>query len=216
MMFHLVIALVTAALGQPETVTVGGVKWRPTEPIIGDNGPLSVSQRALPVDMRVGSGFDRLYKMDAKLKLFGGQAESDYYMRMSGGVTAVFPRSSYVQTREGLAAEIPAGTVFSLGGNINQLVSGQPVSGQPATQPAGQPPARPGSGFIDRSARPQPPAREDKPGARPEPAPRADTAPPERKASTEVAADRVKSIWLDEAYRQQRLSELLDQALVKK
>jgi hypothetical protein len=217
-MVYLAMGLLLAAGVQPETVTRGGLNWTPSEATVGDMNPLATSSRAMPVDMRLGSNFDRLYKLEGRPRLFGGSAEQDYYMRMNGGVTAVFPRSAYSLRKGGVLAEIPAGTVYSIGGNLSQLVNVGPMS-QAAGQPGPQQP-RPGSNFIDRSARPVAPA----PNIQPEPAPRSDNAAPSDGTGAMATVgesarsdDRpVQSIWWDEAFRQQRVGALLDQALAKK
>jgi hypothetical protein len=216
-MIHLALWLLVGASMQPETVSRGGLNWTPTEATVEDMSPLSTSQRLMPLDMRVGSNFDRLYKLNTRTRLFGGDADSDYYMRMNGGITAVFPRSAYSLRKGGVLAEIPAGTVFSIGGNLSQLVSAQ------ATQPAGQPPARPGSNFIDRSARPVPPGQPQTEPARPDPARPADNAAPRNGDGTTTVSESsrgderpVDSLWYNEEYRQQRIAALLDQALAKK
>jgi hypothetical protein len=79
---------------------------------VADRGPLSVSQRVAPVDLRVPSGFQGVYQFDQPTP-FGKPQEM--FARSSGGLTAVFPRSVYIASRGGLVPEIPAGTVFLIG-----------------------------------------------------------------------------------------------------
>jgi hypothetical protein len=77
-----------------------------------DRGPLSDSQRVAPVDLRVPTGFQGVYQFDRPTPF--GKPEA-MFARTSGGLTAVFPRSVYVESRGGLVPEIPAGTVFMIG-----------------------------------------------------------------------------------------------------
>ncbi|HYE63514.1 MAG TPA: hypothetical protein VD997_16105 [Phycisphaerales bacterium] len=224
----LLMSIASAAPAQPESVTAGGARWTPTEPTVGDMNPVGTSQRAMPVDLRVGSGFDRLYKLDARPRFFGGSGgggwaagDSDYYMRMNGGVMAVFPRSSYAMTRRGLLTEVPPGTVFSIGGNVNKLMGAQPGINEPRV---------PGQNFVDRSAkpgspndpvpdqeraRPAPPERPEPPQRANNQAPRDGAAAPgnEVRSSANTAPAPGPSIWWDESYRQQRVGQLLDRAL---
>jgi hypothetical protein len=181
--------------------------------------------------MRMATNFERLYQLDSKPRPFGGPS-NDYYMRMSGGVMAVFPRSTYVETKEGVRATVPPGAVFSLGGNLDHMLGEQD---QPEPTPENE-------RRVDNSARPrQPdqtaprpnapaPAQPQRPngGVRPDYRVRPDSgaeqqsAQPgtdERPASAEprprpaVSSDPLPhSIWFDEPYRQSRISELLDQA----
>ena len=100
-----------AALGQPGLVPgLPGLKR--IEAGLGDAGPLSVSQRLVPLDLRQPIGFEGVYQFERPA---GWGRMETMYVRMNGGVAAVFPRSVYVPTKGGLVPEIPAGTVFSIG-----------------------------------------------------------------------------------------------------
>jgi hypothetical protein len=80
---------------------------------IADVGPLQVSQRDLGADLRVPSGFGDVYRMRTGSNW--GRPGQDSYARFDGGVVAVFPRSVYVPSGNGVKPAIPPGTVFYLG-----------------------------------------------------------------------------------------------------
>ncbi len=85
---------------------------QPIDQGIADRGPLSVGRQSLQRDLRTSDDFRNLYTFDRR-DVFG--ARESMFFRRSGAVTAVFPRSAYVQTRRGTFPAIPAGTVFYLG-----------------------------------------------------------------------------------------------------
>ncbi len=232
------LALVSAdaAWAQPEPVKVGGVQWKVVDQGFADRGPLSTSQRAMPVDLRVGTNFDKVYELDGKPKLFGGGSDTtDYYMRMNGALVAVFPRSSYTRAGNGLErVDIPAGTVFSIGGPLRELVPAQPA--QPAKSDGAK---KVPSGRADLSAPPSnktpqpaetaqaqkqpsksvnnatPPGPAKNPDAKDPNAPGQQSAKPASPAARD-SAPVGKSIWTDEEYRKQRLAALLDEAVKAK
>lgn len=164
---------------------------------VGDVGPLSVSPREPRVDLRLPTDFDGVFRLNP-VDRFGNQVPEGspfaegggLFMRTSGGLTAVFPRSSYIQTKGGLVPQIPAGTVFYLGELPEGLVG------------RARAPRRPDN-FIDLSAdlRADAPARTDRPGY----------TPPVPVPITELGmAPRVSlSIWSDDSFRQRRIGQLL-------
>lgn len=80
------------------------------EPIVagdGDEMHLSDSLRMAPADLRLGTGFDQLYRLPRE----GG----DMFARVDGGLTAVFPRSNYLFTPYGAVPTVPADTVWVIG-----------------------------------------------------------------------------------------------------
>jgi len=77
------------------------------EEIWGDAGPLNESLRQLPLDMRRPSGFEHLYRVPGSKNLL---------TRMDGSLAAVFPRSVYSSSPNGVIPVIPPGTVFYVGG----------------------------------------------------------------------------------------------------
>jgi hypothetical protein len=207
----------------PTGVNTGPLHWTPVDQGLGDRGPLSQSLHDPRVDLRTGYGFEREYKLD-RPRLFAGP---DYYMRQSGGLIAIYQQPNYTSVGGGLArADIPAGTVYSIGGPVRQLIQTQPDS---STKPQRAPSTR-----VDRSAakpttesaRQAPPTH-----AAPTPTPRPTAAPetepppaPAHSVTRDLPPDKPvppsalrdalppRSIWLDEDYRKQRIAALLDQA----
>ena len=78
------------------------------DPTVDDTSPLgdSLRQVDMMLDLRSPSGFQYVYRMPGS---------NDLLMRASGGVYAIFPQSVYVQTKEGTFAVIPPGTIYSIG-----------------------------------------------------------------------------------------------------
>lgn len=93
----------------PEPVLPG---LRRVDAGVADVGPLGTSQRQMPVDLRVPTGFEGVYAFERPGPL--GKPET-MYMRANGSLAAVFPRSVYVASPGGLVPAIPAGTVFIIG-----------------------------------------------------------------------------------------------------
>ncbi|MCC6661674.1 MAG: hypothetical protein IT437_12400 [Phycisphaerales bacterium] len=82
-------------------------------PGIDDIGPSSVDPRVVPPDLRQPLGFEGVYRLGERSPWGGVDVRP--LVRVSGATIAVFPRSSYVRTREGPRPLIPAGAVFYLG-----------------------------------------------------------------------------------------------------
>jgi len=88
---------------------------------ISDTGPLRASLRNLGVDLLVPTGFRDVFEIQpaASPSLPGFQPNSDTqkrFARVNGAVVAVFPRSVYTPTDDGIVAELPSGTIFYVGG----------------------------------------------------------------------------------------------------
>lgn len=81
---------------------------QPIEQGVADVDPLRRSFRVISPDLRLDVGFEGLYRLDE------ADAASPFYRR-AGGLYAVFPQSVYFETRQGVIAEIPPGTVFHFG-----------------------------------------------------------------------------------------------------
>ena len=79
----------------------------PVDPTVEDTGPLSVSLRELQVDLRGPVGFEHIYRVPGH--------EDELYMRVDGGLLAIFPQSIYSDTRWGPVPIIPNNTVFYIG-----------------------------------------------------------------------------------------------------
>lgn len=80
---------------------------RPVVEGTSDVSPLADSLELRPIDLRLPSGFDRVYEVPT--------GEGSLFARIDGGLTAVFPRSEYTATPYGAVAEVPAGTVWVIG-----------------------------------------------------------------------------------------------------
>lgn len=163
----------TQAAAQP-SARPAAEPGRPVEPGVGDR-PMGAGGRVLPGDLRLPTGFERLYETP------------DGFVRQDGALQAVFPRSLYVNTRFGPMPVIPPGTVFRIG-----------------TAAAGPPPSVPGDAAmpVDRSAsRPAARPAAERPGAAPGPAP----AAPERASSffddEQARRGRVAALLRDAAAR---------------
>lgn len=114
--------------------------WEQVDAGRADRGPLSTSARQVPIDLRLPLSFDRVYRVPGStngVRVPGAPAGEEVYARISGGLTAVFPRSDYVATKKGTAVLIPAGTIFYIG----ELP--KPMPGSLNTQSSAAEPARP-------------------------------------------------------------------------
>ena len=100
-----VVMLVLPAAAVAQELDVRALK--PVEPAVEDTGPLSVSLRELQIDLRGPVGFEHIYRVPGH--------EDELYMRVDGGLYAVFPQSVYTDTRWGPVPMIPNGTVFYIG-----------------------------------------------------------------------------------------------------
>lgn len=99
------LALVVPCSAQIETLT-------PVEPGVSDVNPMARDLRVQPADYRQPFGYDVLYQGTWNDPLLGIR---EIFARRSGAITAVFPRSNYRHTENGVIAEIPAGTIFYFG-----------------------------------------------------------------------------------------------------
>jgi hypothetical protein len=190
---------------------------------VADVGPLSDTLRSMDfqVDLRNPVGFNSVYRVPGR---------DDLLMRASGALHAIFPQSVYVDSREGLAAQVPAGTVFAIG------MPGPWTMPPRQIQPALQPPASNGMmnpGVTDEA--PHPLRRDTRvntlvggPAAMPVvPAAHANVNvtrenddDPERSDAEKPMSlpppdpsTILRTIATDEAYRTQRLAELLEHAV---
>lgn len=73
---------------------------------VEDVGPLATSQRVPPADLRVASDFEHVYRVPGNDSML---------MRRDGALTAVFPRSEYLLTKDGSFAALPAGLTWVIG-----------------------------------------------------------------------------------------------------
>lgn len=82
------------------------------EATIGDLGALDLSLRQVPAGLRLPTGYDQVYAGNE-----GG------FWRANGGLVARFDQSIYMSTKYGPVPDIPASTVF--------IIGGVPMGGEP-------------------------------------------------------------------------------------
>jgi hypothetical protein len=76
-----------------------------------DLGGLATSFRMEPLDLRLPTGFGRVYEVPGE----DSDAPGGRLMRGNGALFAIFPRSTYRFDANGPRASVPPGTVFSIG-----------------------------------------------------------------------------------------------------
>ncbi len=111
MIYHAITMAFTCFLllvGEPESPDL-----IPVDAGVADRGSLSSSLHVEQVDFRQDHAFERLYKV---------KGSSDIYVRKSGGLTAIFRSSEYVQTSSGDIPIVPAGTEYCIGEIPRRLV----------------------------------------------------------------------------------------------
>lgn len=109
-------AVSAAAAVQPQDSRVHRV-----DPGVGDMGGGGVGRVDIRRELRRSNDFGSVYEYRGSER--PGSGRNGFYFRIAGGVTAVFPRSSYRMTLNGPVAEIPPGTVFYLGGLPPELLA---------------------------------------------------------------------------------------------
>lgn len=132
-------SLILAACAAPVIAQRAPEGWQIIDAGRADRGPLSTSPRRLPTDLRVPLSFDRVYRVPGAttgVQVPGAASGEELYARISGGLTAVFPRSEYVATKRGPAAVIPPGTVFYIG-ELPKPAPGATANPTPVTDSAG-------------------------------------------------------------------------------
>lgn len=85
-------------------VRQGNVPWRLVDQGWEDIDPLARSLFHARPDLRSATGFGDVFDLG-----------DGRFARVDGGLVAVFPRSTYVGTLDGLVPTIPPGTVFYIG-----------------------------------------------------------------------------------------------------
>lgn len=111
----------TSALAQSSAVDP---RMTRVDPGRQDTGPLATSSRVLPMDLRLPTDFEQVYQLQART---GERSRAELFARRSGGITAVFPRSQYMQSGGGILAEVPAGTTYYLG-KLPETITGSPLN----------------------------------------------------------------------------------------
>lgn len=96
-----------------------------------DVNPLRVSNRHLQQNLRVPSDFSEVYEIDPS---GGANPNAKRFVRRSGAVYAVFPRSIYRLTDQGLSIPVPPGTIYYIGGLPASLLGSAGAHAAPALQ----------------------------------------------------------------------------------
>jgi hypothetical protein len=160
------------AVGQP-----AGAKL--VEQGFGDVGPSRTSLRVEPLDLRQPLDFEQVYSL-GRVRAF---RSDEVFLRVSGGITAVFPRSVYVKNKDGTGPAIPPGTTFYIG-KLPEEFGAEPA------------PRAPSPLALDFSAPRIAPGRKGQPK---------DIRPPN---SAEAP-----SMWENEEYRGARIGQILRKAM---
>lgn len=186
-------ATCAAAAVQPEA--------KPVDPGVADVGPFGMSFRRMRVDFRKPLGFDRVYELepDSIAPARTTPAGPAKFARISGALTAVFPRSTYAVTREGqLVPTIPAGTLF---------VVGNPAGGSPTSNPRAAATSTTSGATYAASRQAAPNARTAANNAVDRTRPFLESAPTDRTPAIDAPASR--SVVGDEQHRVARVKALL-------
>lgn len=85
----------------------------PVDRGIEDINPLGVSLRQLPPEFRLDNDWEQVYV---------SRVDPSRFVRVHGALHAVFPRSQYVSTRDGVRSQTPPGTVFYIGPPAPELL----------------------------------------------------------------------------------------------
>ncbi len=91
--------LAPAASGTPQD-------FERVEAGVADVDPLTAGLRQLQLDLRMPTGFEDVYRVPGR---------DDLFMRVDGGLYAIFPRSRYDQGRLGPIPVVPDNTIFHIG-----------------------------------------------------------------------------------------------------
>lgn len=140
-----------------------------------DSSPVSASLSAEPIDLRMPLLFDRVFavRSNAPADMRGGSilnfgggniaassapldsSGTQWFARIDGGIIALFPRSTYVQTPQGTLAEVPAGTVYVIGSPPSGMfapANNAPKAHAPAASTGFRPTAQPAHLAAPRAA----------------------------------------------------------------
>lgn len=113
---------------EPAPPRTPGQPYEEVQQGVEDVGPLGQSLETPMLDLRVPTGFERVY-----LTPDG----SGNLMRINGAMHAVFPRSEYIATQWGAMPVVPPGTVFHLGAPREWTIDANGVATDRTTAPAG-------------------------------------------------------------------------------
>ncbi len=87
----------------PHPWQTGVWQGTPLDQGLEDVGPIGTSLRRTTRDLHAPQGFDEVFRTDDGL-----------LMRRDGALEAIFPRSRYIATPDGVAPAIPPGTIFRI------------------------------------------------------------------------------------------------------
>ncbi len=178
-----------AASGQFERDRASGWNFdRSVDAGYSDVGPLTASLRLEGFDLRSPDDWDRVYQLKG--------IDGDLFARRSGGLTAIFDRSQYIDSPYGTLAKIPAGTIYVIGEPPPWLIESLGLGGTDDAADQRRADNRVDTALATRIS------------MRYEPTP---TAAPDD-AQVLAEARRETSIWFNDEARQARVKRLLDRA----
>lgn len=175
-----------------------------------DVSPFALSFRRLQIDLRRPLGFDQVYQIDPAPPLIGAMGRPTgppRYARQSGALTAVFPRSEYRPTEDGVKVVVPADARFHIG-RVDDVVTpagSAPAPAQPRTSPAWHGANTAANTMADNRADRGAPRNEIRTAAATSQTAAASTSSPTASPS--------EGMMSSEAYRIRRLRELLGEAV---
>lgn len=196
------IALAQERLGQPRPFGQDRPPLRVMDAGVNDVSALAASTRLIPADLRAPMDFDRVFqitgpggRLETRPADLNSQNGSGVFARVSGGLSYVFPRSTYIHTRLGDLPTLPPGGHYQLGlpgqehlgrpgGSVGPM--SRAVSAQAATPVLATP-------MLTTTRQDEPPI-------------------PSQTQAALLERTAPKSLWTDEAYRRTRVNALLDQA----
>ena len=193
----LIVAVLAAAFcGVASRATAQEQPWQPVEQRVADQTELSKSLRVVEPGLRPPSDFAQVYRVPER---------DDLFVRVQGGLYAVFPQSVYTRRRGTVQAVVPHNTVIFIGPPTTEALEAWGVT-RPKPPPAATegPGLRVDSRVNDRIA--EGPVSQRQPPPRPRPqavigAGRARRDPPRR-----------GTVVNDATYRAARLRALLRRA----
>jgi hypothetical protein len=107
----LIVSAAAMAAGGPVRGQAEPFTFTPVDEGVGDFNPLATSLRVIDAGLAVASGFEQVYRVPGR---------DDRFMRVQGGVYAVFPNSVY--SRTSTKASVPPGTTFYIGSPAFQFI----------------------------------------------------------------------------------------------
>lgn len=151
-----------------------------------DVSPLAYQHIVMPLELEVPNDFETIYQVS-------GPTGEVQFVRFAGGTAAVFPRSVYLPTSEGILPDIPPDTIFYIDGLPPSYGSPDEVG------PAWTSPSLVSyqvTPFAHRAVNMRP----------------AEQAAPVRPAAPASDARPAYSVWISDTHRRKRVSALLHAA----